>query len=145
MTVTGTASPPYVIAEVVSKLQAASVLDGVLIRWGLLSTLPTDRERIYVLGTSNYLRHRRDGYPARVEAYDVRGIVEVSLVTQDPVEVSNRVWELVDGIDVTLLEDPDFTWAHYTGELRIITDDILPTTEGWLGRVLFRVGMQRMR
>jgi hypothetical protein len=145
MTITGSASPPYVITDVISKLQGASALAGVLVRWGLLSTLPTERERIYLLGTNNYTRHRQAGYPVRVENYDVRGIVEVSLITQDPVDVSTRVWELIDAIDLTLLDDPDFMWARYTGELRIITDDIFPTSEGWIGRATFRAGMSRMR
>lgn len=145
MTITGTASPPQVIATIIEKLQATQELEGVLVRWGFLSTLPTDRERIYMLGTSDYVRSRRDGFPVREEDYLVRGCVEVSLITGDPIDVSNRLWALVDAIDLALLADPDLTYARYTGELRIIGDDVSPTTEGWFAQAFFRLGMRRLR
>ena len=142
-----TAAPPGVIAALLPLLQDSPALDGVLVRWGLLATLPRERERVYLLGVADYERVAvSGGHRVRQERFSVRGIVEVHDLSHDtPQEASTRAWQLLDGIDATLREDPDLVSARYDGSLRVLIDESLPATDGWIARLGFRLGFFHSR
>lgn len=140
-------APPDTIVRIIEALDAADSLNGVMIRYGLLAKLPTERERLYMLGTTTYRRvPYSGGHRVRTETYEVRGLAEVHLLgTAGPEPAIGRVWQIIDAADATLTEDPDLESAHYTGELRVISDEVSPMTDGWLARAIFGLGMHRSR
>lgn len=139
--------PPDTINALIEAVSGGDLFAGVLVRYGLLADLPRERERVYFLGASDYERVPwSDGHRVRREAYDIRGLVEVhKLDTKGPELAIGRSWQLLDGIDATLVEDPDLVSAEYTFELRVIADEVVPMSDGWLARIIFRLGMETSR
>jgi len=134
-------TPPDAISALLARLQDADSLAGALVRWGLLATLPRERERVYLLGTVEFERGPVSGaHRVRQERYAIRGIVEVhDLDTAGPDQAASRAWQLLEGIDATLREDPDLEHARYDGTLRVLIDEALPAADGWIARLGFRL------
>ena len=55
------------------------------------------------------------------------------------------MWDLLDALDAVLSVDPDLVHAEYTHDLTVGTDEVVPMTDGWLCRALFRIGMATRR
>jgi hypothetical protein len=138
---------PDTIAAVIDATANAEAFAGVLVRWGLLPELPTNRERFYFLGASDYRRQpASNAHRVRTETFDIRGLVEIhQLGAAGPEAVVARAWELLDALDAVLSADPDFVHAEYTHELTVGADEVVPMTDGWLCRALFRIGMATVR
>jgi hypothetical protein len=132
---------------VLDLLRADPAFDGVLVRHGLLTELPLQRERVYVLGVSGYERRpTTSGHRVRTESFGLRGLVEVhKLGTQGPDDVMARAWELLEAIDEVLMRDPDLGPAEYTGELGVAADEVVVMTDGWLCRAVFRLSLETYR
>ena len=141
------AKAPDTIKTLVAQVAADPELEGVLVRYGLLAELPRQRERIYFLGSSDYERiPYSDGHRVRHETWDIRGLIEVhDLDTKGPEEAIGRSWVLLDSIDTALVADPDLVSAEYTFELRVLADEVIPMSDGWLARISFRLGMESAR
>jgi hypothetical protein len=139
---TATSTPVATQAALLERLQAQPALAGVLVRWGLLATLPRERERIYLLGTAEYERAAVSGaHRVRQETYSLRGIIEVyDLDTGGPEQAATRAWALLDIADEALREDPDLASGRYDGTFRVLIDEVLPATDGWIARLGFRIG-----
>jgi hypothetical protein len=137
-------SAPDTITAMIGRLQAAPEFSGSLVRYGLLAQLPVERERVYLLGTTGFQREPYSGgHTVRRETYDVRGLIEVhQLGTAGAELVIARAWQLVNAIDSTLMDDPDLVSAHYTSDMRVLNDEVVPMTDGWISRLLFRLGME---
>ena len=100
--------PPGVIAEMIELLQASPVSSSeTLIRWGLLPELPTKRERVYLLGTTDYaLEPNTRAHHVRREDFGVRGLVEVHQLGDDgPGAAGTRAWALLSGLDAALYRE----------------------------------------
>lgn len=137
--------PPAVIPELLARLRADAAFDGALVRWGLLAQLPDQRERVYLLGVTDYeLVPTTSGHRVRTEGYEVRGLVEVhDLDTGGPEEASTRAWALVEAMDRVLHADPDLSaGGRYTDALRVQADEVVPMTDGWLARIVLRLGVE---
>lgn len=142
MTGVTVSGPVETVAELLDRLNANLAFDEVLVRYGLLVNLPEQRERVYLLGTVDYERTVNSrAHRVRQERYGIRGIVEVyDIDTPGPDWASSRAWELLDTIDTVLRDDPDLGVARYDHTVRAPIDEVLPTADGWLARVAFRLG-----
>ena len=141
--------PPGVIAELIELLQASSVSsDETLIRWGLLPELPTQRERVYLLGTTDYaLEPNTRAHHVRREDFGIRGLIEVQQLGDDGPEGSaTRAWALLSGLDDALRSEQSLSdGTSYSGVLVVVADEVVPMSDGWLARVIFTLGMESVR
>lgn len=137
-----TATGPATISALLDRLQATDALADTLVRWGLLATLPTQRERVYLTGIADYQRAAvTAAHRVRQDNYSVRGIIEVHDPSTDgPEEASGRAWDLLDTVDQVLRDDPDLLVARYDHSVRVLIDEVMPATDGWIARLAFRLG-----
>lgn len=134
-------TPPDTIQALLARLREADAIAPALVRWGLLAELPDERERVYLLGVGDYERVAvSGGHRIRQERFAVRGLVEVhALGVNGPEEPAARSWQLLEGIDASLSQDPDLGPSRYAQNLSVVADEALPMTDGWLARLLFRL------
>src|SRR4051794_36819668 len=140
--------PPDVVVELIDLLQASAVAGAqTLIRWGLLPELPTQRERVYLLGVTGYLLAPASrAHRARREDFAVRGLIEVQqLGGQGPEASARRAWELLTGFDDALCDEQLDCGAKYTGALRVAGDEVVPGSDGWLARIVFQIDLESVR
>jgi hypothetical protein len=142
--------PPGVIHELIEMLQASPVSsDETLIRWGLLPELPTQRERVYLLGVTDYvLAPNTRAHRVRREDFGIRGLIEVAQLGDNngPEDSATRAWELLTGLDHALYQDQSLTdGTRYSGALNVVADEVVPTSDGWLARIIFTLIMEAVR
>jgi hypothetical protein len=141
--------PPSVISELIAVLQDSPVAsDETLIRWGLLPSLPTERERVYLLGTTEYvLAPNTRAHLVRREDFGIRGLIEVSkLGAEGPEEAATRAWELLSGLDTALHQEQSLSdGTRYSGVLAVVGDEVVPQSDGWLARIVFTLAMESVR
>lgn len=138
--------PPDVIAELINLLQASPInSDQTLIRWGLLPELPTQRERVYLLGVAGYeLTPETPSHRVRSEEFAVQGLIEVhQLGDQGPEPAARRAWELLAGLDAALQDDFGLeAGGRYSGSLRVPVDQVSPMSDGWLASLRFLLDLE---
>jgi len=138
--------PPQVIPEIVDALQVLG--SQTIVRWGTLAKLPTQRERIYLLGVEGYvLEPNTRAHHVRREDFRVRGVVEVQWLGDDgPEAITTRAWELLSAVDDVLRDDQSMSdGTRYNGQLAVIVDQASPLTDGWLAQIHFTLGMESVR
>lgn len=138
--------PPGAIAELVELLQDTVAGDDTVVRWGVLPELPTQRERVYLLGVGPYtLTPATRAHRMRREDFAIRGIVEVHrLGDGGQEEAVTRAWELLGDVDRAIFEHHDLSdGTRYNGTLTVIMDGVTPMTDGWLAQIRFTLGMER--
>lgn len=146
---TPTLRPPEVIQELIAALQDSPISGPqTLIRWGLLPELPTQRERVYLLGVTDYaLEPNTRAHRVRRENFGVRGLIEVAQLGDDGPEGSaTRAWGLLAGLDDALHDEQSLSnGARYAGVLVVVADEVVPTSDGWLARIVFSLGIESVR
>ena len=107
-------SVPAARDALLAALQANTDLVGALIRRGIPTDIPNERERIYFLRVENGDRTRLTEQRGQSETYDLRLIVEVKgygKTEADWETVNDRMWAIVDTIDATIEDDPELGGA----------------------------------
>lgn len=141
--------PPAVIQEMIERLQASPVAsDQTFIHQGLVPTLPTLRERVYLIGVTGYAAEPNTrAHHVRNENFGIRGYIEVHQLGDDSSSSAYaRAWELLSGLDQALrLEEGLDAGARYNGTLTVTTDEVVPMADGWGARIIFTLGMESVR
>jgi hypothetical protein len=122
----------------VERLDAA--LDGV--RVGPLPTeIPTEQDRVYIIGVEGLARSPRTEQGAKLETYLIVLWVEVQRFgATSRSESRNRGWELVDLIDADLVDDDELADVVDDSALEGVPEmNTLPTDDGWITKGIVHV------
>lgn len=97
---------PQAKAAILSALQAAPGLSGVLLQRGIPADLPPERERVYVDNAVDIDREwTMLGRMRLDESYTIRIPVEVVQNGNDQAACENRMWALVAEIELAVIAD----------------------------------------
>lgn len=114
-----------------------AILSGVLVRFGLPTEVPTEPDRLYLIGVENLTRSAQQ--PTR-ETYTVPLVLEVERAGQDRAEPRDRMWEVIGLIVDDLAETPRVDGAADRVELAAVPEvNLVPTSDGWIARGLVHV------
>jgi hypothetical protein len=141
--------PPVVMRDMIAVLKTGIPSSSeTLVCWGLRPELPTQRERVYLLGVTEYtLSPNTRAHRVRREDFAIRGLIEVQeLGAGGPEAASTRAWELLSKLDSTLyIEQSMESGVRYSGVLAVSGDEVVPATDGWLARIIFTLAMEAVR
>lgn len=129
-------SVPAVEEALVERLTTR--LPDALVRRGAPKTVPTKRERVYVLGPEDLERRLAAQQGQRLETYQL--VVRVEIKRRDEDDARARGWEVIEQIEADLEADPEVGIAASDAYLEELESyDVGMTDDGWLAQATIRV------
>ncbi len=131
---------PAAKSALLAAIQARPALAGVLVARGLPAQLPREPERIYIHNARDVDREWAGlGGQLMDETYVIEIIVETFGSGDDQVATENRLWTLINEIELAVRADLTLANTIRTARPDGSTEDTGPTDEGWLARATTRI------
>lgn len=118
----------------------AAALTGTLVRFGLPPDVPTQKDRVYLIGVENLSRASvmQQG-PVR-ETYTIPLVLEVERAGTNRSTARARAWELIGLIADDLADTPHVAGAADRVEFAGVPEmNLIPTQDGWIARALVHI------
>lgn len=108
---------------------------------GLPQRVPSEPERLYLLGVQDNVREPYVDQGARRESYVIPLLIECFYPSQDERQrVRDRFWVLVEDVEAELADDPELANIADDAEVeQIVEMNVLPSGDGWLARGLLHI------
>jgi hypothetical protein len=126
-------------------LSARTGMAGVLVQLHLPTRVPTQRDRVYVVGTENFARVPSDQQGGMVETYLLVLLVEARRNGTDAQPAADRLAAMIDELDQLLVDDEELGGVVYDSRLAAIPAENtlpLPDNTGWLARAEVHVHVE---